>query len=237
MHLNVRMDLSGITKKFDALGRDQVPYAAAQAINAVTWAVKSKSGPAEMGKVFDSPTPWTLKSLRTTRADKRNVLGTVGWSDQTSAGRQLVQEITGGTRARKALEKFLSGMGLISASEMVVPGMGVPRDAYGNIARSKIQQIVAELSAGPAPSRRPRGKRLGDRQGRIFWSFGPGVGRQHLPRGAWQVIDERTVKPLLRVVSSANYKSRFDLARVVQEEKARTFGPAFKEALARATKQ
>lgn len=240
---DVRMDVSKALKTLDALGRNQIPFATAQAINAVTWAVKSKSGPAEMKRVFDRPTPWVLRSLMTKKADKRRLTGKVGWGEDfySKANHTPVEimqhQISGGARARKSLELWLERKGLIAKNEYIAPGGGAKLDPYGNLSRGQTAQILSQLKLGNDPyswsSNRPRSRKNQAKAGKIFWSNGRGVGSQHLPRGAY-LRSDRSVLCLLKIISKPSYKPRFNLNRVGQAEIARTFQPAFHAAMARA---
>lgn len=61
--IRVTSDFNRLAQQLRAMGEKQVPFAAAQAINAVAFKVKKETGPAEMRAVFSNPTPWTLRSL------------------------------------------------------------------------------------------------------------------------------------------------------------------------------
>ncbi len=237
--VNVSGDISRALRRLGALG-EQAPYAAALAVNhtgrQVTQAVI-----AEMGRVFDRPTRYALKSfVLKKRATKTDLVAVCGLRDVLSSKSRLSpaellgHHFTGGPRARTGLERYLSSWSLIGTGEYVVPGAGARLDQYGNMSRGQIQQIISQLRIGIDPAQNTSKSRRSQRNvrqaGRIFWSRG-----NTLPRGAW--IDQGRgvgVRPLLVVTSKPSYGKRIDLGRIGAEVCRREFNPAFTEAMRKA---
>ncbi len=236
--ISIKIDTSGLERQLKALANDQVPYATAQALNAVAFKVKKETGPAEMRSVFDKPTPWTLRSLYVRKANKRNLRAVVGFGNdlysksRSSPNEILGHQLSGGGRREKGLEVWLRNAGMISAGEFVTPGSAAKLDSYGNMSRGQVMQIISQLRIGSDrnawKSTSTRSKRSVKRAGRIFWSRGG-----HLHRGAWKAVGSSVV-PLLIVVGQPQYKARFNLQKVVSQTVNQHFDREFKTALQRA---
>ncbi|MGA3845966.1 hypothetical protein ACI2UC_20305 [Ralstonia nicotianae] len=76
LHLNVRMDVKALQKSLDALASKQLPFAVAQAINAVAKKAQAEER-ANLAKVLDKPTPFTLNSISVKLANKSNLTAMV----------------------------------------------------------------------------------------------------------------------------------------------------------------
>lgn len=215
----------------------------------------------EFTRVFDRPTPMTMKSLWVKTAKPNDLSAMVYMKDKPLGGKNplsmaemLGHHFYGGTRTRKALEGLLTRYNFMLPGEFLVQGSGARLDAYGNISRGQIQQIISQLKIKRAgfdntPTASARSRRNVRRAGIIFWSYGPDAKRtplvdkqtgieygykggsaSHLAKGAWVRVG-RTIAPLLLVVKSVSYKRRINweaLARpVIQDNFWRHFETAF----------
>ncbi|MDD5405054.1 MAG: hypothetical protein PHZ14_11035 [Sulfuricella sp.] len=201
---------------------------------------------AEMGRVFDRPTRWTLGAMKVKITSKMEV--SVGIIDTEGAYKRaqnyLGTQVSGGSRKLKAMERALQSRGLMPAGTYIVPGVGARIDAFGNIATGEIRQILswfdaAERWAGSTQNMLQKGRdkrRKGTKKARGFEYVAiSGTGRsRHLQPGIYR----RTffgfgsaIKPILIFVRSVNYKPRFDfggVARKAFNQHARTeFDAAF----------
>lgn len=193
---------------------------------------------AEMPKVFDRPTPWTLNSLFVDPAKfGQEVPEARVWIKDDTGGKgiaptqYLLPEIEGGPRNWKRSERALQRAGFLGADEQIVPAAGATLDAYGNVQRGLIVQLLSYFSAfgeqGYRANATDRTRARRARRGRTaegfvtirgveyFISRGPGMwyGRyQHLPRGIWarRGIHGSDVVPVLLFVPSAKYGQRLD---------------------------
>ncbi len=233
--IQVKVNTARFERRLQAVAAEQVPYATAVALNEVAFKIKRDTGPAEMRKVFDRPSPWTLRSLFVVRATKTRLTARVGWGqDYYSKSRLTPDEIighqvSGGPRREKGMEHWLRQSGLLGGSEFIVPGAGARLDRYGNMSRGQTVQIMSQLRLGLDPYMWSGGSKRSNRSvaraGRIFWSRG-----DRIPRGAW-IVTGKTIKPLLVVVGSTNYKPRFNIRNVVETTVAKSFPGAFRKAL------
>ncbi len=194
----------------------------------------------EMRSVLDRPTPFALRAVKSSAADKATLVATVyveghdrlGGNVDYSPAALIGPQFVGGPRVVKRLERYLISAGLISEGEYVVPGGGARLDRYGNLSRAQVVQIIAQLRVGIDPltysSKSTRSRRATRRAGRIFWSRGS----QGLPRGAY--VDQGPpigVRPLLVVARQPRYRRRIDMRDVVWRTLRRNYRSVYETAL------
>jgi len=241
-------------KRLLAEQHQQVPFALAVALNKTAEHVKSEEL-IHMQAVFDRPTKYTMSSLYVKRATKQKPEARVWVKDSDQPNHYLLPQIYGGNRPLKRLEVLLVRIGAMRSGERAVPGAGARLDAYGNMSRGQIQQILGQLKAfylagasqNATGSKRSRAKRAKEA---YFVSTGVGThpygshswlnGRhsQHLPRGVWSRNDfgawGSAIKPVLIFVGSAKYRRRFEFFEVSDRTVERHFGGYFDDAFAHA---
>ncbi|MDG9928268.1 MULTISPECIES: hypothetical protein [unclassified Pseudomonas] len=106
-----------------------------------------------MTDVFDRPTPWTLKSTRILNATPQRLEAALWVQDQSggknpfSAEDYLLPQVDGGDRITRRSERMLREAGILPSDRFVVPGAGARLDAYGNIQRGHLMQILSGLKA------------------------------------------------------------------------------------------
>jgi hypothetical protein len=224
------------------MGRRQLRFATAVALTRTAQDVKIAEVDT-MRRVFDRPTPWTLNSVFVKPATKAE-LSAVVWlkdvaTDGTPATKYLAPEIEGGGRNLKGFERLLMRKGLLPTGWMAVPGAGAKLDAYGNMSRGQIVQIISALQAfgevgfnanRTKGSRQRRGSRLPE-----YFVGRPGGGR--LPMGVWQRISfahGSAVRPVLIFVRGPRYKARFDFFGVGRQIARTNFIGHLRRAIAEA---
>lgn len=84
LSISVRSNVKDITKKLSALAYQQLPYATAQALNALAEDVRDAEV-ANLPRKLDRPTPFTMRSIRIRKASKANPTATVYMLDKTAA--------------------------------------------------------------------------------------------------------------------------------------------------------
>jgi hypothetical protein len=104
---------------------------------------------AEMLRVFDRPTPFTLNALRLWPARADKLTATVGFRDDGTGGANannyLMPNVEGGRRVSKRVEAALRAVGALPDGWYAVPGQGANLDSYGNMSRGQIIQILSQL--------------------------------------------------------------------------------------------
>lgn len=208
----------------------------------------------EMRSVFDRPTRYTLNSVYVDPATKAKPEARVWLKDGDRPTHYLVPQIAGGGRPLKRFEEVMVQAGYMGRGERAVPGAGAQLDAYGNMSRGQIVQILSQLRAfnlagsdqNATGSRRSRAKRAqvqyflsrgrGAVTGRGAWKNG--MKEQHLPRGVWMREAfgawGSAVKPVLLFVSRMQYRLIFKFREVAERVVARRFGGHFDQAYAQA---
>ena len=230
--------------------QSQVKQAAAWAINETLVKAKDETI-AEMRRVFQAPTPWTLNSMRVKRAGPNNLVGSIYFRKEagkgTPAAKYIQHQIEGGSRQMKRFERALMAMRVLPSGYFAVPGAAAVMDAYGNMSVGQIKQILSYFSAAEMTSgysanitakKRERLRRgTKTKRGMEYFVGRPAQGR--LPLGIYQRITQfarhgdstSAIKPILIFVKSANYKPRLNFKGVVDRAIAKHWNVEFNRAL------
>lgn len=146
-------DLDDALAALQKLGAGLAPRALADALNHSANQARQALR-AEMESVFDRPTPWTLNSIRVLQAKPSASPEAAVWVQDVSGGKNpfsaedyLLPQVDGGERFTRRSEKYLRESGILPAGRFVVPGEGARLDAYGNIQRGQMMQILSGLKA------------------------------------------------------------------------------------------
>lgn len=177
---------------------------------------------AEMSSVFDRPTPWTLNSIRILHAKPTDTPEAAVWVKDEAGGKKpfgaddyLLPQVEGGNRFTRRSEKYLREAGILPAGRFVVPAAGARLDAYGNIQRGHMMQILSGLKAlrlsGSYHNATDSRRSMRKGHGRAFFV----MKRGKTPIG----IGERRGKNMLMVlafVRQPQYRERFRFYEVVR---------------------
>ncbi|CAG2129195.1 hypothetical protein [Cupriavidus numazuensis] len=133
----------------DQLGR-QLPYALRVALNETAKQAKQRLVD-EMARRFDRPTPYTLNSIWIAYATKDRLEAKVWVKDEagkgTPAERYLGPEVIGGQRRQKRYERALQAAGVLPSGMYTVTGQAAQLDAFGNLSRGQIVQLLSYFRA------------------------------------------------------------------------------------------
>lgn len=223
----------------------QIPFALSLAINK-TAEITKRQEEHEMRDVFDRPTPYTLSSIFIKRSNKRNLTAIVGLKDfslkAVPASKFLTPQIAGGGRRLKRFEVALRSVGVLPDDYFTVPGQAAKMDAYGNMSKGQIVQILSYFSAfGQAGFRanstdktRARLRRGSKKtiQGLEYFAIQPGESDLH-PGVYMRVFSNFgvAIRPVLIFVKSVLYDPIFDFAYVAEIANRKYFGIEFRKAL------
>jgi hypothetical protein len=240
MQVTVKVDLKGVNKMLDGLAKDQIPFAAAYALTQTVKAAQHEVEK-EIPRVFDRPTPYTLKAVAITSATKTRLSAQVRFKDQASSQlpqvKYLYPETEGGPRNVKAFELSMQlSNGRLSGGVMphgwyAVPTSYAPLDKYGNVSRGTILKILSQLQATLDPMVRERAatkkrrdsmrSRVRKRGGRYFVAMPGAVRTAHLKPGIYERITTgfgSAIKPIFLYVQRApRYRKRLDFYRIVND--------------------
>ena len=242
MQLNIKvLGAAELAKAMDRAA-SQVPFAAARAINVVLTEARGKVQ-ADMRRVFDRPTPWVINSLRIKHATKATMAGELAFKDinsVTSSRTMVFPHVDGGRRHRKAMEARLFAAGLLPAGYSVVPGGGAKLDAFGNISRGQVSQLLNVLGtyteAGYNKANDKTRQRLakGNAKKNVYgfeWWVNPVNGpAKHIPPGVYQRVRTgfgSSLKPVLVFVREARYRPRMGFEDTVQAWAVKRFPAEF----------
>lgn len=223
MELRVRSNALEISR---ILGKDvteQLPTATAQAINNTRERI-TKGERRVMTRVFDRPTPYTLRSFYATKATPTKLKSETGlrdWAPKgTPATRYIGPHVYGGPRNASKFEGLLRARGIIGRNQFVVPAKGVELDGYGNVKRGTYTRILSALGAHRETGYQMNrtGSRRSMRKAAKYQFF------MGAPDGEKQAIWQRTqtgfgsgIKPIFWVVDSApRYRKRFAFFEVAE---------------------
>ncbi|SDS25850.1 hypothetical protein SAMN05216198_1556 [Halopseudomonas litoralis] len=143
-------DLDDALAQIQSLG-SMAGKAQAQAMNDVV-KVANEHLVVEANTVFDRPTPFTLNAFRIQYAKPSNPEAAIWVKDEKSGASKgqapedwFGPQVYGGERALKASEKMLRSKGVLPAGLYAVPGKGARLDAYGNMSRGHLMQMLSGL--------------------------------------------------------------------------------------------
>ena len=255
MRITLTSNIEEVRKQFAEFSDRRFNAAMATALTRTAVKVRD-TVQAELPRVLDKPTPYTLRQLRyvPARADRLaaavgfNVVNvtdergaTIAFRDlgpgETPAGKYLTPQIEGGTRRLKRLEVALRAAGALPDGWLAVPGQGANIDAYGNVSRGQVVQVLSQLRiqllAGSSRNMSFDARKQITAQrkaGGRFFVIQPGQGK--LQPGIYQrELIGRNITPVFIFVRSASYKRRFDFDGLSRREADRTLPQEIDRAL------
>jgi len=203
-------------RRLDDTAKRQLPFATKEAINSTLKDMKTDLE-AEMERVFDRPTPWTMRSMRIVYAKKRHLSGAVAVKDKatkgTPAATYLRRQIKGTPRPAKGFESWLRHKGLLPRNEYALPSRNVRLNRYGNITIGMHRKIKAALEAQGTQK---------------FFIPRPG---STLAPGVYQRMARRKVQAkFIFVKTQPKYRARFPFAATAARTFRQNFSSNFRKA-------
>lgn len=125
MHISLKSDIKKMAKSLNGFS-DQIPFATAQALNATAYDARTGTQD-QMEKDLDKPTPFTLRSVRYRKANKRALKAILEITPE--AWDYLAYQAEGGTRKPK--------------NRAIAIGVNARRNKYGNVAKGSIKRLLA----------------------------------------------------------------------------------------------
>ncbi|TVO53838.1 hypothetical protein [Denitromonas halophila] len=146
--ISVTADITAVTKHLNLTQRS-VGIATQRAI-LKTGHKGSAAIRAEMSRVFKSPTRFTLNSFKVVKS-RKEIAATIELKGvqgiPTDRHDYLDPQIHGGPRRTTPFEYKMRAIGALPADRFIVPGAACPLDAYGNIPRGMVQQVLSYFGA------------------------------------------------------------------------------------------
>jgi hypothetical protein len=243
----ISVQIQGLDEVIRMVGEagKQARYAAAVSLTKTAVEIKEKLT-ADMAGGFQSASPWSLKSQFMKPARRDDLVALVGIKDQkpsrgVAPATLLKEHFSGGARGSKPMEMALRAKKLLPAGHSVVPGAGMPLDAYGNPKKTAITELLGALHSGMAvysKQRKVKGRGMESTR-QSFFVVLPGAST-HLAPGIWRRADRsdaKAVQAMFLFIPGASYRKRFDL-EAIGRDKIRgfeaTFAAEFQKAIATA---
>jgi len=232
--IKITVDTSGLARSLQATQRKIERSTAIALTKTVQHAQKAVI--AEMPRVFDRPTPYTLRGTRVKPASYKtgrmeaSVEFKTDVSKGTPAEKYLQAEVYGGSRRLKRFEVALQRIGVLPAGMFAVPGKAMRLDAFGGIPARSIIQILSYLQAfgeqgaranSTAATRAKMAKGTRSKYGYELIVIRPGRrpsrGGKQLAPGVWKRTYTgfgSSLQPLLMFVRAPVYRPRLPLDQI-----------------------
>jgi len=243
--MKISVDVKGleaVKAHLTGMGK-QVAFAASKALNATAKIVQDEEQKAIAGK-FDRPKAQTVKATRITYATKQKLEATISLKDRAGgvpAAEYLHPNIgKSGLQPRnyKRSEFMLRRQGILPEGLYTVPGKGARLDAYGNMSRGQIVQILSYFQSfgktalnSKRMNMTQKGYAKAAKQQRQYFVVPVADRKLKLHPGIWQETTGRGLTPVLMFVSRPMYKAIYDFAGIGEKVARARFGAEFETAL------
>lgn len=223
--INIDTNAKEIARMLDKVRKGQIPFAQSLIANRMAQEVK-KNEISVMQARLDRPMPFTLNSLKLTPGNKREPYASVWFKNfapkGTPAGKYLMPQVYGGQRPQKRVERALIARGYMKGGQYLVPASGAKMDAFGNMRKGQVQQVLSILRAfgqqgymaNATDSPRSRAKRETGAGDRYFWATISGE------TGVWERVKSGFgdgVKPIMLVTGNEpRYAKRYPFFQVAE---------------------
>lgn len=205
----------------------------------------------EVASVFDRPTPFTVNAFRIDYAKQSSLEAAVAVKDEKSGSSKgqapeawFEPQVYGGERQLKASEKRLRQAGVLPPGMYVAPGPGARLDAYGNMSRGHMMQLLSGLQtfdlSGSDHNATESYRSQAKKHAKAFFVIRKGnraigIGE----RREWGPGSRNRFKIVLLFVREPAYAPRFDFHKVVRHvaENDALFESYIDEALATALRR
>lgn len=143
--------LDGLNRQLDGFSDRRFAAAVATALTR-TARVVQEGWKDELRAKVDRPTPLTERAPVLQQATAQNLVAVVRMRDQLANGQPPSQYLKplayGGGREHKKVEQALIAQGSMPAGMYALPTDNAKRDAYGNVTRGQLVQILVQLAGG-----------------------------------------------------------------------------------------
>lgn len=227
MGFAVESNTIAVANALDNIAKSQLPYATAVALTRTAVDVR-RAEQTEMRQVFDRPTPFSINAFEVTPATKSHLVAEVGQKFATATSKPknwFEPQVFGGRRLAKGFESLLKAVGALPPGRIAVPGRDATLDAYGNMSRGQIVQVLADLKASrETVYNMTEHSRRRNKRPRHFLIYMKGV-RLVVRR------EGKVLKTIMAFVTDAQYAARFDFFAVGEKTASVRFDDHFDKAL------
>ena len=211
--VTVQHNLDEVFAQMDSFVADLVPQAVASHCTAPP---RREAGRDRRDRAGVRPTDSLDAQQRLRSQHQQTQPGDDVWLKDTYGGARtdihyLAPHIYGGGRVDKRSEEVMRLTGILPNGMQVVPGKAAKLDAYGNVSKGLIMQImsalrISETLSGHTSDRTSRSIKRKKNLPQFFVSRGA---PSHLRPGVWERSGKR-VRPILMFTRSGQYETRFD---------------------------
>lgn len=175
----------------------------------------------EMKRVFDRPTPYTLRSIYVEKATPTQYWSRVYIYDEwagkgTSPIKFLKPEVEGGERQVKPFEKLLRDVGAIKPGQFLLPWKAA-LNQYGNVNPGVIQKVLSAFDAqrdGAQNSKAKKEIKIGKNKRVVRRYF---TTDRHNQIIIWERTQTRLVPLFTTTEKTPRYKKRLHFNEIVEE--------------------
>ena len=173
---------------------------------------------AKQVSVFDRPVTFTQNAMRVKRASYSNLTAAVYALPRQD--NYLSPEVSGGSRKVKAYERAMQAAGILPRGFYTVPAKSLRLDAFGNIPRAFLVQILRQVAASGgtyANAKLSDGKKAvrGARRHGVFFVM-PEGNRQGLPAGIYRWEGSKSWM-VIAFVRAPRYRARLPLQQLGEQ--------------------
>jgi hypothetical protein len=254
--IQIGVDMAGPLRLVQRELPNAVPYVEASMLTGLAKRVQEKVR-AQMPVSFDRPTPFTVRGVFTTKANKKNLVAEVYFpesqEEQGKAKREYIRPGALGAPARrqKRTEFLLTRTGYLPPGWVTTPGTTAAKggyiDRFGNVKPRTYAQIVnvLQLKKSETKSARNIAMRSQRRSASMgvdveFFAVKPGSKQlgpsgSWLPPGVYRRVGKKKVEGLqqiLKFVQKAAYRPRIDIESIARTEVREALQPEFEKAFA-----
>lgn len=251
IQVSVKAELDRAISRWAQIAGKQMPISVATALTRTAKLAKEEVE-RQMPSALDRPNPYTMRGFKLVPATKVKLSAEVTFRTTAGTGSQardyLSPVVYGGARKLKAFERSLQRVGLLPNGFMAVPGSAAKLDAYGNMSRGQIVQLLSYFQAfseqghkANATQAKRDAMRRGTAKTRGTTYFVASRTRgSHLPEGIWQRISfgeaGSAVRPVVIFVSRAVYKRVLDVPGIADRSTRANFEAELAKAVEQYTK-
>lgn len=232
--------LDALRRQLDSFSDRRFRAAVATTLTRVAGQVR-QAWRTELQAELDRPTPLTRNAPISTRADATRLRAEVFLRDRLASGgitpaEYIATQEMGGDRRLRKFEQALVAAGAMPAGSRAVPGRGALLDAFGNVRRQQIVQVLNQLGGGALSVgyRQVIGRTTARRQaaaarsGRQYIALPRGNGT--LPAGIYTRAG-RELRAVFFFVAAVRYRRRTGLADAAKRVADSRLGAEMKRAV------
>lgn len=241
--INIAADIKEAQRALDVVSKRQIPFATTLMLNELAKSTKARTE-SEIRRELDRPTNYAQRMIGVKFANKSTLTSQVNVRGSVSGGeiKVLGHLFAGRSRSGKGFEGALVRKGIMPNGMWAMPGEGAPLDAYGNIRRSFIKQLIDYLTANKVVRKSAQFENRTRKQVKGATTSKYFVVNQRkqggLPLGIWQHVgfgSGRALRPVIIFVDKEPiYDRYFNLEKNASGVVARDARMEFDRAMAKA---